>query len=227
MIEPHSDTDSNPGFQIAALVLAAGKSTRFGSDKRFSLLPRGKLEPLGTQEGATIHLPMAVQSILKFTDLQLPVFVVVPPEDSFPAYCRQMASQSDPVRRMLSKVSWIECKDHSRGMGHSLSSGVQAVTLAQFDACIVALADMPFIQTGTLLSLVNALQRGKTLVRPEYKSIAGHPVGFASEWFHQLMSSNGDEGAKPWLRQLKDQIHYIQVDDPGILNDVDLKSDLE
>lgn len=227
MIEPHSDADSNPGFRIAALVLAAGKSTRFGSDKRFSLLPKGKLEPLGTQENAMTHLPMAVQSILKFTDLKLPVFVVVPPEDSFPAYCKQMVSQSDPVRRMLSKVTWIECKDHFLGMGHSLSSGVQAVSRAQFDACIVALADMPFIQTGTLSSLVNALQRGKTLVRPELNSIAGHPVGFASEWFNKLMSSTGDEGAKPWLRQLKDQIHLIQVDDPGVLTDVDLKSDLE
>lgn len=221
MNETHLGVASNPGLQIAALVLAAGKSARFGSDKRFSLLPKSG------QAEVSVDMPMAVQSILKFTDLPLPVFVVIPPDDVFPEYCNQLASQSDKVFRMLDNVTWIECKEHSSGMGHSLKCGAQAVSDAQFDACIVGLADMPFIQAGTLSSLVNALQRGKTLVRPIYNSIAGNPVGFGKTWFDNLIGSTGDEGAKPWLRQLKDQIHLIPVDDPGILIDVDFKSDLE
>jgi molybdenum cofactor cytidylyltransferase len=203
-------------IQVAALVLAAGSSSRFGSDKRFSLLPHHHAK----------SVPMAVQSILNLTALDLEVFVVVKPEDPLPKYFQQFLELNWDYKPRANTVHWLASKDHAAGMGHSLSCGAQAVDQAGFDACLVALADMPFIQNNTFENLLQALKAGQSLVRPAYDGIPGHPVGFAREWFPKLISSTGDEGAKPWIKHLKHQIHTIDVNDSGVLKDIDQPSDL-
>ncbi|MDH4395390.1 MAG: nucleotidyltransferase family protein [Limnobacter sp.] len=194
---------------MAAVVLAAGKSSRFGSDKRLNILSSG--------------VPMAVQSILNLTALGIDVFVVIKPEDRLPECFKQCVGVKPPPKT----VHWVTCEDHALGMGHSLSCGAQAVDQAGFDACLVALADMPFIQVSTLEMLVQFLAAGHSLVRPTYKSTPGHPVGFARKWFPKLISSTGDEGAKPWLKAFAHQMKRIEVHDPGVLKDIDRMSDFD
>jgi molybdenum cofactor cytidylyltransferase len=202
---------------VAAVVLAAGKSSRFGSDKRLNILPSG--------------VPMAVQSILNLTALGIDVFVVVKPEDPLPECFRQFTEFHLENKHRVKTVRWVECKDHALGMGHSLSCGVSALEQAGFGACLVTLADMPFIQSSTYEQLLTAIAMGKangvSVARPVYKGIPGHPVGFAREWFPKLISSTGDEGAKSWLKALKHPIKLIDVHDPGVLKDIDQTSDFD
>lgn len=210
-------------LRVAAVVLAAGKGSRFGSDKRLfnlkSLLPL----PSGPVEG----IPMAVQSIAQFSGLGLGVIVVIPPDDLLPQYYNQFAARWPEATPAPHQISWVECKDHAAGMGHSLASGVRAAQLAGFEACLIALADMPFVQLSTLETLAGLLTRGESLVRPSFKGVAGHPVGFGQEWFPKLIGSTGNEGAKSWLGQFKHKMQIIPVNDPGVLKDVDQLSDVE
>lgn len=214
-----SDEVLSEALKVAAVVLAAGQGSRFGSDKRFQPLPDGT--------------PMALQSILSLLHAGIHTFVVIPPDDLLPNCWDQFVLTQlpkiaqDKANPSLGSIRWIECEDCTFGMGHSLSCGVRAVHLAGFEACLVALADMPYVQSSTMQRVAHALRCGNTLVRPVHNGLVGHPVGFAQEWFPQLIASTGDEGARPWLKSLKQKIQVIEVDDPGVLKDIDRLSDLE
>ncbi|WP_025602504.1 nucleotidyltransferase family protein [Burkholderia sp. WSM2230] len=109
-----------------------------------------------------------------------------------------------------------------RGMGASLAAGIRASRDAE--GWIVALADMPRIQTSTIEAVARALDGGACLVAPFYAGQRGHPVGFGGEHREALLSLDGDSGARSLLAS--ERVMRIDVDDAGILRDVDTPEDL-
>lgn len=109
-----------------------------------------------------------------------------------------------------------------RGMGASLAAGVQASEDAE--GWIVALADMPRIEPSTIEALARALDGGAGLVAPFYAGQRGHPVGFGAVHRDALLSLDGDSGARSLLAS--ERLTRLDVDDPGILRDVDTPEDL-
>ena len=73
---------------------------------------------------------------------------------------------------------------------------------------------------------MTALHNGHALVAPRYQYLRGHPVGFGQEYRDVLLNLKGDAGARSVLKQHKSHLHYLDVDDPGILMDVDTPDDL-
>jgi molybdenum cofactor cytidylyltransferase len=112
--------------------------------------------------------------------------------------------------------------DAARGMGASLAAGVRASGDAE--GWIVALADMPWIASATIDALARALDDGASIVVPEYRGRRGHPVGFHPEHRDALAALDGDVGARSLLATHK--VMRIEVDDAGILRDVDTREDL-
>ncbi|MBB5404884.1 MULTISPECIES: nucleotidyltransferase family protein [Paraburkholderia] len=131
---------------------------------------------------------------------------------------------SDALARVLNDAGCdvVFAANAERGMGASLAAGIEACDDAE--GWIVALADMPRIAIPTIEAVARALDNGAPLVAPFYDGQRGHPVGFGSECRDALLALDGDTGAKALLKSRA--LTRIDVDDPGILRDVDTPDDL-
>jgi molybdenum cofactor cytidylyltransferase len=112
--------------------------------------------------------------------------------------------------------------DAERGMGATLAAGIEASDDAE--SWIVALADMPRIAAPTIEAVARKLDEGASIVAPFYRGQRGHPVGFGLEHRDALLTLDGDAGARALFAL--HPVAHIEVDDPGVLSDVDTPEDL-
>ncbi len=131
---------------------------------------------------------------------------------------------SEMLARVLNDAGChvIFSPDAERGMGASLAAGIEASDEA--DGWVVALADMPRIAVTTIEAVARAVDAGASIVAPFYRGQRGHPVGFGIEHRDALLALDGDTGARALFAT--HAVHRIDVDDPGILSDVDTPDDL-
>ena len=109
-----------------------------------------------------------------------------------------------------------------QGMGHSIAAGVAARPDAQ--GWLVLPGDMPMVRASSMRAVASALA-GHPVVFAQYRGRRGHPVGFAAELFPDLLRLTGDEGARRIVARYPSM--GLEVDDPGVLVDVDTESDLD
>lgn len=188
-----------PRYPIAALMLAAGYSRRFGADKRRLMLDDGR-----SLLAASLALPC---SILE------EVWLVLRPDDSITEL------------GLPASIKLVQHPLTAQGMGHSLAAGAECL-LAESSADTVAifLADMPLIRRNSLEALF-AYASADKIVIPSYQGKRGHPVLFGRDFWPQLAALSGDAGAKLVLQQHPDAMHVVELDDPGVLRDVDTQED--
>ena len=181
-----------------ALILAAGRARRFGSDKRRHRLADGRtlLETTLAAYRAVFPQPL----------------VVLRPEDA--AWAARLAGALP-----------VYAQDADLGMAHSLAAGVRAAR--HFNFLFIALGDMPSIQPATLRRLQAAMTGPERIVRPSHRGASGHPVGFGQAHYDALERLTGDQGAKSILQAHRDKVLAIPVDDPGVLQDIDAPPQLE
>jgi molybdenum cofactor cytidylyltransferase len=189
---------------IRGILLAAGYSKRFGSNKLLQTLPAGS--PLA---GTPIALA-AARNLL----------------DAVPESIAVVRPRAQKLAKMLRDAgcTTVVCKNAGEGMGTSLAAGVRASL--DVDGWIVTLADMPFIRPETIRTVLRALGEGAAIAAPSFRGERGHPVGFAKRFYAELSSLHGDEGAREVLTRHPDGIVLCEVDDPGVLRDIDEPSDL-
>jgi len=188
-----------PEGHIVGILLAAGSGSRFGSDKLLHPLADGT--------------PLALAAARRLRPACDRVLVVVRPGSD--ALAGLLAAEG--FERVVSPAS-------IRGMGHSLAAGVSAA--ADAGGWIIALADMPFIAPASYDCVATALRGGGSIVIPEYHGRRGHPVGFAGQWGEPLARLTGDEGARRIVAACPEAVMRCEVDDPGIVRDVDHMADL-
>lgn len=113
------------------------------------------------------------------------------------------------------------------GMGDSLALAVRASAEARH-GWLVALADMPQIAPATIRRLAAAVVQGgpQALVAPSHQGRRGHPVGFGAAHGAALSGLKGDVGARALLQVQASRLTLIEVDDAGVLADVDTPADL-
>ncbi|RQU37708.1 nucleotidyltransferase family protein [Burkholderia cenocepacia] len=117
----------------------------------------------------------------------------------------------------------VYAPDALRGMGASLSAGVR--TAPDASGWLVALGDMPWIAASTYETVTRALDAdGASIVAPAHRGVRGHPVGFAAHHFEALATLDGDAGARALFASAP--VALLDVDDPGILRDIDTPADL-
>ena len=112
--------------------------------------------------------------------------------------------------------------DPSRpGMGDSIAAGVRATAGAH--GWLVLPGDLPLVRPATLRAVAHAL-REHDVVAPAYGGQRGHPVGFAAGCGDALMALSGEQGAVALVKARG--ITLVDVDDPGVVTDVDTLDDL-
>ena len=191
---------------VAGILLAAGSGSRFGGAKLLApLRAAAHGVPAGTPVGvaACRHLVAAIPDV---------VAIVRDGDDALAARFREAGART------------IECARAHEGMGVTLAAGVAAT--ANAGGWIVALADMPWIAPGTIAAVADRLHDGASIVAPRYRGRRGHPVGFSAAHFAALVALTGDEGAKAILTANAAALETFEVDDPGVLRDVDRPEDL-
>ncbi len=192
--------------RIVGILLASGRGTRFGGDKLLAAIARTTPDvPAGTPVGvaAASHLKTALADAI----------AVVRPGD---------ANLADQMRAGGLRV--VSCAHADDGMGATLACGV--VAAADADGWVIALADMPWIAPATIAAVAAALAAGADIAAPAYHGARGHPVGFSRRHYAALAVLSNDAGARSLIERHRDGLILIDVEDPGILADIDTPGDL-
>lgn len=187
-------------FPLRAILLAAGRGTRFGEEKLAHPMPDG--------------VPIAVHAARSLQAAGLDVTAVVRAHDEHLAGLLQSHG-----------CTVTPCADAASGMGHSLAHGVRAT--ADAAGWIVALGDMPSIAPATIQRVADALRGGAGIAAPSCRGVRGHPVGFAARLYRELSVLTGDAGARSVMQAHRGELVVIECADPGVVYDIDRKADLE
>jgi molybdenum cofactor cytidylyltransferase len=183
---------------IVGVLLAAGRGQRFGGDKLLARLNQGTLVGIAAARHLISALPYSV--------------AVLRPDD-------------ETLKRLITAegLHIVTNPNADKGLGSSIACGVAA---AEADGWVIALADMPAIRSETIAAVAAALAAGAPLAAPTYRGQRGHPIGFAKPFQSALMSLMGDRGGRDILKRHKNDLHLIEVDDPGVLADIDYRTDI-
>ena len=181
----------------AILFLAGGASQRFDGDKRFVALPSGQ------------NLFERARGIAEDAGLKA-LFAV----------------NASAMQRLVSTsfaAACYEVKSADEGMGASISESV-AHYADDCDSLLLCPLDLPLLQASTIQRVAD-LASQQAIVQPECKGRLGHPVAFGAVYFHQLLTLQGDQGAKAIIQRNADQLVKVMVEDPGIYEDLDTADD--
>lgn len=222
--------------RVVVLVLAAGASSRFGSDKRQARLP----------DGRTL-LDTVVATHREVFD---EVWVLSRPgPDGGPDLFAQAVCDAHGAR-------CVPCADAALGQGHTLAAGLRLLQAeagttaggaansvagsvagseaAPVAAALVSLADMPWVRADTLRRLRDRFEATGRIVLPRCGEALGHPRVLPRDVWPALLGDATGGAATPGLRgdrgaqALLDwaTAEQVAVDDNGVLRDADTPGDL-
>ena len=200
---PREDAEAQKAPIIAAVILAAGKSTRMGENKMLADF-RGR--PL---------IRATVETVLKSS--ATPVVVVA-------------GNQAEKVRAALDGLDVViaDNVDFAQGLSTSLRTGIAALP-ANVAGAVVCLGDMPLVEAAVIDRLIAAFNpiEGRLICAPTYDGKLGNPVLWGREFFAQISQLSGDRGARSLLDAHGDQLVEIPVADDAVLTDIDTPDVLE
>lgn len=193
---------------ICAIILAAGTSSRMGRPKQ--------LLPLGNRT----LLEHTIQRLLK---------------EDFSEVIAVIGHQSEVIKEMIpihnERFRWVENVAYLTGQSSSLQVGIESLQ-KHHSHIMVFLSDLPFIEEQTIRLIyqtgLNRIQETVEpfVIRPMYEVVPGHPVFFGNINKNLFAGLQGDRGGKAIMKKIADH-QLVQVDDPGILSDVDTPEDYE
>ena len=190
-------------FQVAAIVLAAGRSTRMAPDNKL----------LQVIDGAPV-VRHAVSAAL--ASGAHPIIVVT-------------GFDADRVAQALCglEVSIIHNPAHAEGLSTSLRAGLLALPEGT-DGALICLGDMPAIESGDLKTLIAAFaaKGGAGICVPVRHGRRGNPVLWGAASFSEMMALRGDVGAKQLIAGHEACVTEVEMVSDGIFADVDAPSDL-
>jgi len=186
------------GHNVAAVILAAGRSTRMGG-------PNKLLAEIGGRPLARIAAEQALASRAK------PVIVVTGHEREKV----EGALKGLPVRL-------VHNPDFAQGLGGSVRTGIAAVP-GEADGAIVCLGDMPQVDAALIDRLIAAFapEQGALAVVPTIDGQRGNPVLWSRRFFPDLMAIEGDVGARHLIGRYGEAVVEVPVTGKGALVDVD------
>ncbi len=233
------------------LLLAAGRGRRFDPHGRADKLLQ-RVHGLDTYAPtAKTHAP-AVDAGGPAVDAREPAAAALGPRrhttgdvvatracDALMAACGAVVAVVRPGAGVLGErltahgATVVTCESADLGMGHSLAAAAAAAVQRFAPAAVAILpADMPWLAPGTAAALVAAWReaaragRGASaIVAPRCGARRGHPVIVGAAHFDALLALRGDRGARDILEA--HPVDWVDVDDPGILRDVDTPEDLQ
>jgi molybdenum cofactor cytidylyltransferase len=185
--------------QVAAVVPAAGFSTRFGAAKLLADL-----------DGE----PLIARTLASLLNAGIARIVVVTRERSG---LERVDALADP--RVTAAVN----PDPARGMFSSIQVGLAA---ARGDVVLVLPADMPFVASATVAAVAAHAAATQSVVVPVYQGRNGHPLAIPAAVRDGLVALDPATTLKDALAAVGASRESLDVPDPGVLRDVDVPGDL-
>jgi molybdenum cofactor cytidylyltransferase len=204
--QPRTEPQPEKGREekrIAAVVLAAGRSTRMGAVNKL-------IAEIGGKPLVRIAAEQALASRAS------PVIVVA-------------GHERERVEAALNglPVCVVHNPDYAEGLGTSLKAGIAAVP-DDADGAIICLGDMPQVNAALIDKLIAAFDpaRGALVVVPSIAGRRGNPVVWSRRFFHDLMAINGDIGARHLIGSYAEAVAEVPVEGDAALTDVDTPESL-
>jgi molybdenum cofactor cytidylyltransferase len=191
------------GAKVAAIVLAAGRSSR--------MAPHNKLLQAINGE------PMVRRVVTIARASGAPPVIAVTGYEAGPV--------SEALRGL--EVRIVHNPSFADGLSTSLRTGLRALP-ADCDGALICLGDMPGIGVGVLKALMSAFAASgrDAICVPVRHGRQGNPVLWGASYFAEMMAIDGDHGAKPLIARHAARVIEVEVATDGIFEDVDAPSDL-
>jgi molybdenum cofactor cytidylyltransferase len=202
--QPRAKPETEGNRQVAAIVLAAGRSTRMGGpNKMLAELHGKKLVRIATEQA----LASKASEVVVVT-----------------------GHQAELVEQALKglKVKFVRNADFAGGLASSVKAGIAAVS-KDADGAVICLGDMPLIDARLVDRLVEAFDpdRGNLIVVPVAEGRRGNPVLWSRRFFSELLTLDGDIGARHLIAKHAEAVAEVLVDGEGAFLDIDTPQALE
>jgi molybdenum cofactor cytidylyltransferase len=183
--------------RVAAIVLAAGRSTRMGPENKL-------LADLGGKPMVRHVVEAALASTAR------PVLVVTG---------HQAAQVADALAGL--DVTLVANPAYATGLASSLKAGIRAVPAA-CDGALILLGDMPRVAPGHIERLIAALAaEPESIIVPVHDGQRGNPVLWPRRYFSELLQLEGDAGARRLFAAHPGAVREVAAADDAILSDID------
>jgi len=196
----------------AAIILAAGSSSRMGEGRHKLLLPLDERPVLAH----VIEAALASQA--------RPILIV-------------LGHQAEQVRSQIASyvehtaITLIENPDYLQGMSTSMRIALEALVSnddkkkhmeQEIDSALIILGDQPLITPQIIDALIDIWHKtGKRIVAPLYAGKRGNPTLFAASLFAELQEVSGDEGGRSVLARHKEELETVELGNETASYDVD------
>ncbi len=196
--QPRKPVGSEGNRNITAVILAAGRSTRMGGPNKLLAELSGKpLVRIVTEQA----LASGASGVIVVT-----------------------GHQAAEVEKALAglKVKFVRNPDFAAGLATSVKSGIAAVP-ANADGAVVCLGDMPLIDARLIDRLIEAFapDRGNLIAVPVSDGRRGNPVLWSRRFFDELMTLDGDIGARHLIAKHNQAVAEVPVEGHGAFLDID------
>ena len=190
---------------IAAIVPAAGMSTRMGRNKLL-LTFRGK--------------PLIVRAVDTLLESEVGKIIVV------------LGHQAETVRDQLKekRVTLVENPDYREGMSTSIRAGLRAVP-SWAEAIMIYLADQPLLEPKEVNQLIGAFaearKQHKSIVVPFFRRQRGNPVILDLSYKEAILEVVGDVGCRRVIKRNPDKVLVVEMETDHVVRDVDREEDYQ
>lgn len=190
---------------IAALILAAGLSRRFGDGHKLLAQIDGKPVIRHVVEAA---LRSSARPVLLVTG-------------------HQAEAVGQAAGAGADEIMIVHNPAYAEGLATSLRAGLAALP-GGLDGVLVCLGDMPDIDSAVLEKLIAAFNpaEGRAICVPVHGGKRGNPTLWGLQFLPDLLRLEGDMGARGLIGTYADWVCEVPVDDPGILHDYDTPASL-
>ena len=188
--------------RFSMVYLAAGNSSRFGSNKLLYLI-QGK--------------PMYQHVLNRLVHIceERPEWevLVVTQYEEIRMYAESFGESGHAVRSLWSPES-------RKGVSYSISCAVKAAIGRE--ALIFFVADQPYLTEQTVREFLKYMESsGRCLGCVGYQNESGNPVWFARKYYNELLTLQGDEGGKKILKKHIEEAAIFPIADQRELEDID------
>jgi len=187
---------------ICAIVLAAGRSERMGTQKL--------LLPLGGK-------PVIARIVDELRRCKLQEIIVMVGRDG------------EAVEQALNEreVTFVTNPDPSGDMLSSVRCGLHAITIG-CEAMLIVLGDQPNITSGLVSKLIEAFPAsGDGIVVPTHHSRRGHPLLIAARFRDELLSQHAGVGVRGMLAAHPEAVLRVEIEDAALFEDMDTPADYQ
>ena len=189
-------------MSISAIILAAGESKRMGQPKM--LLKWGKTTVL--EHVISVFANVGVEDIVVVTGA-----------------AREEVEKIISAAQTMYPVRSVFNEEYTNGeMLSSIQCGLRELAGKNSRAALIALGDQPQVREGSARRVCDAFKEtGSPLVVPSYHMRRGHPWLAAKSLWDEILALRAPQTPRDFLNARADKIKYVEVDDAGILADLD------